>query len=104
MLDEGPPQRRTWAGRLVRPGESGRSGSVSPGLVALGAAAFLASVVLDWQIISLNRAPTEAETPRGRHPRNGSAALGRYYRLQFWYEPRSKSSSGTDWPADGPKS
>jgi hypothetical protein len=77
MLDEAPPPRRHWFARLIMPDESGRSGSLSVGLAALGAAAFLASVVLDWQLIAIRSTqPTEADNPDAAAAAATSTAAG----------------------------
>jgi hypothetical protein len=51
------PEPSNWLRRMLLAGEGGRRGSWAVGLGAFGAAAFLVSLLLDWQTITLTGSP-----------------------------------------------
>jgi hypothetical protein len=59
QLDDAPTRRRRLLERLLVPGQSGRFGSLGIALAGLGAVAFAASTVLEWQTIIFSRPATD---------------------------------------------
>jgi hypothetical protein len=68
--DDDRSERSGWLRRLLVAGEGGRRGSWALGLGAFGAAAFLASLLLDWQMI------TFTGSADGTGPFDGSVTSG----------------------------
>jgi hypothetical protein len=73
VLDDEPRRGETdsagrwgWLRRLMVGGDGGRRGSWAVGLTALGAAAFLVSLLLDWQTITPSDGGEELDDVAGR--------------------------------------
>jgi hypothetical protein len=58
------PRGPGWLGRLIAPRNAGPPSSIAFGIGALGAAAFVASLALDWQRVTIKAPPnTQTVTP-----------------------------------------
>jgi hypothetical protein len=60
------PRGPSWLGRLIAPRSAEPPSSIALGIGALGAAAFVASLALDWQRVTIEAPPTTGDSvPQG---------------------------------------